>query len=98
MLFDLQPERAKAQEEAKRKQEEERLTQEEIHQKQQALRQQHRETRERVIDEILQTEKDYLHSINLCFETFFHTDAFKVNIYDVYACNKVIYIQLVQLA
>lgn len=34
----------------------------------------HRETRARVIQELLQTEKDYLHSISLCHDVFFNEE------------------------
>ncbi|KAK2154175.1 hypothetical protein LSH36_275g08005 [Paralvinella palmiformis] len=78
-LFELNPERAAAIQDARQKREEEALRNE----KHKALIQKHRETRQQVISEILETEKDYLHSISLCFEAFFHTDVFKCPSIDV---------------
>ena len=74
-LFDLNPERALAVQDTRQKQDEERIR----NQKHEALRQKHRETRQQVISEIIETEKDYLHSISFCFEAFFHTDVYKVS-------------------
>ena len=42
------------------------------------LREKHRATREKVIEEILKTEADFLSSLTLCLHTFFSPDAPKV--------------------
>ena len=40
----------------------------------------HRETRMRVIQEVLQTEKDYLHSISLCHDVFGESKVTRVSV------------------
>ena len=50
--------------------EEQRRQAEERQRHQQEVIAKHRETRMRVIDEILQTERDYMHSVSLCHDVF----------------------------
>ena len=50
--------------------EEQRRKEEEAKKHHEELVAKHRETRMRVIQEVLQTEKDYLHSISLCQDVF----------------------------
>ena len=59
-------ERKKKEEERKRKEEEERI-------KAEQLRLKHKEQRFKVIEEILETEKDYLASLQLCWDVFYDT-------------------------
>ncbi len=74
----MQPQRARAEKQARKRIQQEKKRREEEQQQLEEMKQKRKETREKVIAELIQTEESYLKSLSLCFETFFHTDAYKV--------------------
>ena len=84
-LYELQPERAQAEAEAQRREQEhkrrlaeERKRRQEEERHREEMIQKRKENREKVIAEILQTEHDYLQSLNLAVQTFLNPEIEKV--------------------
>lgn len=68
-----------AQKEAERKRkEEEKIQREEERKKNEEMKEKRREKRGRVIEELIQTEKDFQQSLGLCIETFLSPNAERV--------------------
>ena len=85
-VYKLQPERARAEAEAahraaeaQRRAEEERRQADMEKQEREELRQKRRDKRERVVAEIVQTERDYLQSLSLLLDVCLRPDAPKVD-------------------
>ena len=51
-----------------------------------------RETRTRVIQELVQTEKDYLRSITVCHDTFFDSGFPRVNLTDKFVLHQCLFL------
>ena len=72
-----------AQREAERKRKEAELLQrEEERKRNEEMKVKRREKRGKVIEELIQTEKDFQHSLGLCIETFLSPGAERVRMYE----------------
>ncbi len=78
-LYELVPERAVAEAAAKQREEEIRKKKEEEARFREEMLAKRKETREKVISEIIQTETDYINSLQLCIYTVLGPQAEKVN-------------------
>ena len=75
---------------AERKIQEERMREEQIRRSEE-MKAERKVKRQKVINELIQTEKDFLTSLNLIMETFQGPKAEKVFVFDFYLCLIVIF-------